>query len=239
MTMVVPSFGDRNTRVTPMVPPAPPTFSTITGWPSDAFMCSATMRATMSVMPPAGNGTMSVTGFDGNDCACTAKALPSIAPSATRKHSSRDFMRFSRTGEASMTRASAPRKAAGRALFSLDAVGPDDRPPLVELALMIGVQRLRRQLRRLRNAHAERRDTLLHRRIGERLDHRVVELGDNVLRRALRRPQTVPERDVHSGDADLLHGRHFGQAGVALSPHHRVGLHLASGDMRQGLRRLG
>jgi hypothetical protein len=48
-----------------MVPPAPVTFSAITGWPSDVFMRSATRRATMSVMPPAANGTIMVTGRDG------------------------------------------------------------------------------------------------------------------------------------------------------------------------------
>jgi hypothetical protein len=51
--------------VTPIVPPAPLTFSTITDWPSDVFMRSPTMRATMSVTPPAANGTISVIGRDG------------------------------------------------------------------------------------------------------------------------------------------------------------------------------
>ena len=49
----------------PIVPPAPATFSTITGWPSDVFMRSLTSRATMSVMPPAANGTIMVIGRDG------------------------------------------------------------------------------------------------------------------------------------------------------------------------------
>src|SRR5436853_6032336 len=52
-----------------MVPPAPPTFSMTTGWPSDTLMRSATTRARMSEPPPAGNGTIMVTGFDGKLCA--------------------------------------------------------------------------------------------------------------------------------------------------------------------------
>ncbi len=48
-----------------MVPPAPVTFSAITGWPSEVFMRSLTTRATMSVAPPAANGTITVIGRDG------------------------------------------------------------------------------------------------------------------------------------------------------------------------------
>ena len=60
-----------------MVPPAPPTFSTTIGWPSDARMPSATMRAMMSVIPPGGNGTIMVTGRDGKACAA-ALAMPAM-----------------------------------------------------------------------------------------------------------------------------------------------------------------
>src|SRR5262249_19712556 len=42
--MVWPSGAARTTRETPMVPPAPPTFSTITGWPSDTRMRSEKIR---------------------------------------------------------------------------------------------------------------------------------------------------------------------------------------------------
>ena len=48
-----------------MLAPAPVTFSTITVWPSDVRMRSANMRASVSFGPPAGNGTMMVTGRDG------------------------------------------------------------------------------------------------------------------------------------------------------------------------------
>src|SRR5262249_16496466 len=52
-------------RVEPMVEPAPVTFSTIIGCPSEWRICSAIMRASASVGPPAGNGTMIVMGRDG------------------------------------------------------------------------------------------------------------------------------------------------------------------------------
>src|SRR5262245_17930143 len=64
-----------------MLPPAPPTFSTTTGWPSGTRIASATSRAAVSVDPPGGNGTMSVTGRFGNDwaAAATAKAAAAAA----------------------------------------------------------------------------------------------------------------------------------------------------------------
>ena len=46
-------------------PPAPLTFSMTTGWPSAPRIRSAMTRASVSVGPPAGNGTTIVTGRDG------------------------------------------------------------------------------------------------------------------------------------------------------------------------------
>jgi hypothetical protein len=44
-----------------MRPPAPGWFSMMTGWPRIACMRSVTRRATASVEPPGGTGTMSLT----------------------------------------------------------------------------------------------------------------------------------------------------------------------------------
>ena len=52
-------------RVAPVVPPAPTTFSITICWPSVFDMLSATIRATMSVGPPAANGTIMVIGRAG------------------------------------------------------------------------------------------------------------------------------------------------------------------------------
>src|SRR2546430_4618432 len=57
-----------------MVPPAPPRFSTSTGWPIVSCMRAPTKRAMMSVVAPAGNGTMMRIGFDGKGSATAALA---------------------------------------------------------------------------------------------------------------------------------------------------------------------
>src|SRR5262245_20549506 len=68
-----------------MLAPAPVMFSTITGWPSDTRMRSERMRANVSVGPPAGNGTMRVTGRDGKVSACANTMLPRAAAMATAR----------------------------------------------------------------------------------------------------------------------------------------------------------
>src|SRR5215469_18113899 len=52
-----------------MVPPAPVTFSTMTGWPSELFIRSANTRPIVSVTPPTANGTTIMMGRDGYVCA--------------------------------------------------------------------------------------------------------------------------------------------------------------------------
>src|SRR5262249_55137379 len=49
----------------PKVPPAPPTFSTTSVWPSVRDIWSPTRRGTTSVGPPAANGTITVIGLFG------------------------------------------------------------------------------------------------------------------------------------------------------------------------------
>ena len=48
-----------------IVDPAPVTFSTMMGWPSDIRMPSLKIRPSVSVGPPAGNGTIIVMGCEG------------------------------------------------------------------------------------------------------------------------------------------------------------------------------
>ncbi len=57
--------AERTTRSTPVTPPAPPTFSTMKGWPKLLLRSSATMRPMMSTVPPAEKGTTMVTGREG------------------------------------------------------------------------------------------------------------------------------------------------------------------------------
>src|SRR6185437_14305183 len=65
-----------------MLAPAPVTFSTMTAWPSDSLMRSLRMRASVSVGPPAGNGTIIVIEWEGKVSARTPVGHPSVAASA-------------------------------------------------------------------------------------------------------------------------------------------------------------
>jgi len=73
ISSVVPSGAARATRDAPMVPPAPPAFSTTTVMPVRSPRRCAIRRDTTSVAPPAAKGTTMVTGPFGNadadDCA--------------------------------------------------------------------------------------------------------------------------------------------------------------------------
>src|SRR6185437_17102400 len=64
-----------------MVPAAPPVFSITTVWPSSGRICSARKRASVSVAPPAGNGTIMAIGRVGYSCAA---AIPSDAATPKR-----------------------------------------------------------------------------------------------------------------------------------------------------------
>src|SRR5437868_4602685 len=73
-----------------MAPPAPPRFSTITGCPSCLASAVLTTRAITSDEPPAGYGTIRLTGLDG-------KTSAAWAPNAMRRPATqavRVFLRF-------------------------------------------------------------------------------------------------------------------------------------------------
>src|SRR5215510_12712658 len=114
-----------------MLPPAPPTFSMITGWPRIGRIFSAMMRAVTSVEPPGGNGTISVIWRDGKVCACAPPAI--AAASATTAISC--FMLAPLSDGPSICGGS----------LRLDAGGLDDRPPLLDLGLLEFAERLRRR----------------------------------------------------------------------------------------------
>src|SRR5262245_24303733 len=64
------------------MPPAPPTFSTTTVWPSNSPMRCATMRPMVSCGPPAANGMTMVTGRVGKSWAPAGAANASAAKAA-------------------------------------------------------------------------------------------------------------------------------------------------------------
>src|SRR6516164_9898539 len=98
----------------------------------------------------------------------------------------------------------------GPALLRLDVGRPDDRPPLIDLRLVVGIERLRRLLFARRKLHADVSEAPLRGGVGEGGRDRGVESGDDRLGRALGRPHPVPERKVQAGRARLIDRRHAG-----------------------------
>src|SRR6266550_1614402 len=85
---VEPSGVARAATMPPMVPPAPPRLSTMTGWPRRWPTCAATGRAKMSFEPPGGNGTIQSMARDGRQSAAHSGAASPPAsrpPSAVRR----------------------------------------------------------------------------------------------------------------------------------------------------------
>src|SRR6516165_12480131 len=91
--IVYPSGSDRAAYSLPMLLPAPALFSMNTVWPHIAESFSASMRATISVGPPAATGTMMRTGFVGypafDVCARAASGHAAAAPPSAATKSRR------------------------------------------------------------------------------------------------------------------------------------------------------
>src|SRR5258705_12930356 len=62
----------------PMAPPAPGRLSMMTCWPAIVVSCWPTMRLIVSVLPPAGQGTITRMGFVGKSAATTGGASKAI-----------------------------------------------------------------------------------------------------------------------------------------------------------------
>src|SRR5512140_3093632 len=82
-----------------MAPPAPARFSTTTGCPSEASISLAASRPSRSPVPPAGKGTMSLTGRVGQVCANNA-----LGAAAARASSARATPRWMRIAISSQRR---------------------------------------------------------------------------------------------------------------------------------------
>src|SRR5262245_66490922 len=78
--------------------------------------------------------------------------------------------------------------------LALDTRLADDRPPLVDLGLVEGGERLRRLLRARKDVLAEIGEALAHGGLVQRLDDDRVEPCHDLLWRALGRPAGLPER---------------------------------------------
>ncbi|CFW07147.1 Uncharacterised protein [Bordetella pertussis] len=75
----------------PTPPPAPERLDTTTGTPSSLLSCPAMGREKVSMEPPAGNGTMNVTGPAGQLPAPAGAAAPSAQQPASSKRASLDI----------------------------------------------------------------------------------------------------------------------------------------------------
>ena len=79
---VYPSWGALAASAVPMVPPAPGRLSITNDWPSSCATFCATTRATKSVAPLAGNGTITRMACSGQAAACAWAVLGKAAPTA-------------------------------------------------------------------------------------------------------------------------------------------------------------
>ena len=89
---VWPSGAALATTSAPILPPAPPRFSTRKGWPSLSCNASASSRVTMSFDPPGGKGTTRRTGRSGQ--AACARAGKAMALASSPRRVIRCILRF-------------------------------------------------------------------------------------------------------------------------------------------------
>src|SRR5580765_1188865 len=90
MRTVAPSGGDFAVRSAATVLPAPGRFSTTNCWPSAAVHFAASMRASVSGLPPGASPTRTRTGFCGHAC---APAAPDHTAATSPNNSTRRFIR--------------------------------------------------------------------------------------------------------------------------------------------------
>src|SRR5262249_42282584 len=120
-----------------------------------------------------------------------------------------------------------------------DAGSFDDRPPFLDLGLVVRVERRRRELFARRHFQTEIGDAPAHYWIGERVHHRRVEPGNDVVRRVLRRPEGMPQSDMKAGHSRFVDRRDLRRGDPAGLGENGIGFDLTAGQMRQRRRRLG
>src|SRR5262245_44073527 len=96
-------------------------------------------------------------------------------------------------------------------LFALDVSSLDDGPPFLGLGFLQCGERLGRLLVAWRNLHANGRDALANRWIGQRIDKRFVDRGDQTLRCAPGRKQSKPTEEMQPRQSSLVHGWDVGR----------------------------
>jgi hypothetical protein len=109
----------------------------------------------------------------------------------------------------------------------------DDWPPFRDLGLLQGAKCLGVLLIARENLLSEIGETCAQACIGQGCHGRSVELGDDVLRRALRHPKTMPLRHVKAGQPCLVDRRDFGRGGEPGGGGDRVRFHPARAHLRE------
>src|ERR1700733_130499 len=96
-------------------------------------------------------------------------------------------------------------------LFRLDVGGLYDRPPFLNLRLLIGAQAFGslESLRRNLQSHVGQATT--NRGVSKRIDDRSVKLGDHLFRRSLGHPKAMPDRNIEARKPSLVDGRNVGR----------------------------
>src|SRR6202030_886537 len=99
----------------------------------------------------------------------------------------------------------------GRGSLCSDPGRLDDRPPFLDLGLLKRAEGFGRLLVARGNLLAEIGKARAQAWIGQGCHGRSIELGDDVLRRALRHPKTMPQRSVKSRQSRLVDRWDFGR----------------------------
>src|SRR5260370_34724754 len=171
------------------MPPAPPAFSTITDAPRFSAMRGPIIRPKISLPLPVANGTTMVSGRAGQSWAA-AGAVAAVSSTTNAEMSVTMAAIILMAGMVPPVILKIP---VTRASVRGDVGRLDDRPPLLDLGLLVGGQRLGGLLVARRDFLAEIGKLLPHFRIGQRLHDRGIEPGDDLFRGAFGGPDRVPQ----------------------------------------------
>src|SRR6478735_10039260 len=122
--------------------------------------------------------------------------------------------------------------------FPLDVSRFDDRPPLLGLRFLVGVERLRRLQIARRDLLAEVDEFLLEARVCQRSHDGRIQLRNDVFWCALGSPHPMPNRQVKSRHASLIHGRNVRRQRKPFRCGDRERLDLAIAQLLKGIPRL-
>src|ERR1700761_1906095 len=112
--------------------------------------------------------------------------------------------------------------------------GLDDRPPFRDLGLLPISERLRRRFVRWWHLQSEVLQVLARLRVAQRIERGRIELGDDLFRRALWRPQSRPQRHVEVRQTGFVDARYVGGLFHALGIGDGVSADAASTDLVDG-----